>query len=104
MAYGYDGGTFDTFDTTSCQFWVDYTLKVAGENAFGGELCNNAGDATYNWSDTSALCDPEGLATYIKTMKIAYFEYPLEELFENTTNPTTVECIAEIQRALLEWN
>lgn len=66
---GYDGGTFPS-DNRS--FWVDYTTQVASNNTFGGEGCDDAGDATFDWSDWTTLCGDNGLITYINTMGIAY--------------------------------
>lgn len=66
---GYDGGTFPS-DNRS--FWVDYTTHVASNNTFGGEGCDDAGDATFDWSDWTTLCGDNGLITYINTMGIAY--------------------------------
>jgi hypothetical protein len=67
---GYDGGTFPSDDY---DYWIAYTQEVASNNTFGGEGCNNAGDSTYNWSDTSALCGSDGLAAYINYFGMAYF-------------------------------
>ena len=71
---GYDGGTFPTDDR---QTWVNYTIEVAGDNTFGGEGCNNAGDSTYDWSDYDAVCGDEGIITYINELQIAYLNVSL---------------------------
>lgn len=66
---GTDGGTWPS---DGRQSWIDYTIEVAGNNTFGGEGCDNAGDATFDWSDYTALCGSDGIAAYIDTLQIAY--------------------------------
>lgn len=40
-----DGGTWPSDDRKT---WIDYTIEVSGNNTFGVEGCNNAGDATFD--------------------------------------------------------
>jgi hypothetical protein len=74
---GNDGGTFPSNDR---QIWIDYTIKVAANNGYGGEGCDDAGDATYKWNNYDDLCGSNGLVPYINKFKIAYMNVRVADL------------------------
>lgn len=75
---GTDGGTWPSDDRET---WIDYIIEVAGNNTFGGEGCDNAGDANFDWSDYAALCGSDGIAAYIDTLQIAYMNVRTTNLY-----------------------
>ncbi|KAH8895321.1 hypothetical protein GQ53DRAFT_714943 [Thozetella sp. PMI_491] len=99
---GYDGGTFPTDDR---QTWVDYAKQIASNNTFGGEGCDNAGDATYDWSNWDDLCGSNGLATYINGFQMAYLNPltpdALQQLFYDSSETA---CVDAIRAALQKWS
>ncbi|KAF3407056.1 hypothetical protein DPV78_001818 [Talaromyces pinophilus] len=99
---GSDGGTWPSDDR---QTWIDYIIEVAGNNTFGGEGCDNAGDATFDWSDYTALCGSDGIAAYIDTLQIAYMNYDYPTDYKNLIEDSSEgNCVDAIQAALESWN
>ncbi|QKX54376.1 uncharacterized protein TRUGW13939_01462 [Talaromyces rugulosus] len=99
---GTDGGTWPTDDF---QTWVDYTKQVASNNTFGGEGCKDAGDATFDWSDYSAVCGSDGLAAYINSFQIAYLNAYNPTEFESLfKDPSENDCVDTIMAALEQWS
>ncbi|KAH8703198.1 hypothetical protein BGW36DRAFT_333852 [Talaromyces proteolyticus] len=99
---GTDGGTWPSDDR---QTWIDYTKKVSSNNTFGGEGCDDAGDATFDWSDYGAVCGSDGIAAYINAFQIAYLNAynpkKFQALFEDSSE---TDCVNAIQAALEQWS
>ena len=70
---GADEGTFVQTDGHNAAYWQAYTKKVAGNNGYGGEGCED----TYDWSDYTQLCGSNGLVKYINDYQMAYLNVSL---------------------------
>ncbi|KAI6786023.1 uncharacterized protein J7T54_006362 [Emericellopsis cladophorae] len=95
---GDDGGTFPEEDIET---WSDYLKKVASNNTYGGEPCNQAEGSGYDWSDFDDVCGANGLEAYIHEFQVSYLnpENPpeLKELFEDSS---WSKCIDRFEAAL----
>ena len=79
---GDDGGTFTADDGDDRQGWVDYVKQVASGNTFGGEGCDDATDAKFDWS-AGNLCSSNGLKAYIDAFQISYLKVRVANELEN---------------------
>ncbi|KAL2071091.1 hypothetical protein VTL71DRAFT_12326 [Oculimacula yallundae] len=64
-----DGGTFPSEDIET---WRAYLKRVASNNTYGGEPCDQAEGSGYDWTNYADVCGDNGLITYINEFQVAY--------------------------------
>ncbi|CZS88396.1 uncharacterized protein RAG0_00141 [Rhynchosporium agropyri] len=93
-----DGGTFPEEDIET---WRAYLKRVASNNTYGGEPCDQASGSGYDWTNYADVCGDNGLIAYINEFKVAYLNPAnppeLQKLFND---PAWASCIERMGAAL----